>query len=138
MNKNRKYLALAATALSIMIAAVLVVGAAAAPDPFKGTWYSVDIDTSNQTLRIGGGPGSSYHARYYDEGASVCGWIPGASGPAASANGSLSATGLVLSGSLPVYCLTSPRTFYGDGSFTFTYDPGTDTMLDSWGVTWHH
>ena len=139
MYNHKKTFPLAAASFAILIAAVLVVGAAAAPDPFKGTWYSVDTDTSNQTMRIGGGPGSSYHVRYYDDGASVCGWTVGASGPAASANGFLSATGDVLSGSIPVYCLTSPRYLYGTSSFTFTYDPATDTLTDSpWGVVWHH
>jgi hypothetical protein len=137
MNKHKKTNPLAALALSILIAAVLVVGAAAAPDPFKGNWYSVDIDGSNQTLLIGGGPGSSYHVRYYDDGASVCGWTPGASGLAASANGSLSASGFVLSGSMPVYCLTSPRTFWDNSAFAFTYNPATDTLTDLSFVTWH-
>jgi hypothetical protein len=139
MNMKKKLLALLAAGSSLMMAAVLVVAAAAAPDPFKGTWYSVDnADTSNQTLHVGGGPGSSYHVRYYDDGASVCGWNPGSSGPAASAQGSLSASGYVLSGDLPVYCLASPRYLWGTNTFVFTYDPGTDTLTDSHGVVWHH
>lgn len=139
MKRHTKLFALTGLVISLIISAVFVIGAAAAPDPFQGTWYSEDIDHSNQTLRIGGGPGSSYHVRYYDDGASVCGWTLGASGPAASANGSLSASGYVLSGSLPVYCLTSPRYFYANSAFEFTYNPVTDTLTDSpWGVVWHH
>ena len=126
MNMKKKLLALLAAGSSLMMAAVLVVAAAAAPDPFKGTWYSVDpFDGSNQTLHVGGGPGSSYHVRYYDDGASVCGWNPVIGGPAASANGFLTAIGDQLSGNLPVYCLASPRTLWGDFTFTFTLDGDT-------------
>ena len=140
MYPHKKTFPLAAAAFAILVAAVLVVGAAAAPDPFKGTWYATDIDGSNQTLRIGGGPGNSYHVRYYDDGATICGWTSGASGPAASANGSLSALGNELSGNLPVYCLTSPRSQYDDDfPFVFTYDPGTDTMTGLGAPEpWHH
>jgi hypothetical protein len=136
--KSKKLIPYVAVAFSALMAVLLVAGAAAAPDPFQGTWYSVDTDTSNQTLRVGGGPGGSYHVRYYDYGASVCGWTPLGGGDAASAQGSLSASGLVLSGDLPVYCLASPRYLWGTGGFEFTYDAGTDTLTDSHGVEWHH
>src|SRR5512139_501653 len=117
MEMKRKFVPFLAVASSLLTAAVVVAQAAASPDPLKGTWYSVDTDTSNQTLRIGGGPGSSYHVRYVDDGASVCGWTPGSSGPAASAQGSLSASGFVLSGDMPVYCLTAPRYLWDTASF---------------------
>jgi hypothetical protein len=143
MNMKKKLLALLAAGSSLMMAAVLVVAAAAAPDPFKGTWYSVDpFDGSNQTLHVGGGPGSSYHVRYYDDGASVCALDLST---AASASGFLTATGTSigdqLSGDLPVYCLASPRTWYGDLTFTFTLDGDTlvqQVQAPYYVVTWHH
>jgi hypothetical protein len=139
MKKTRKMVRLLATAASLVMAAVLVVGAAAAPDWFKGTWYSVDLaDGSNQTLRIGGGPGNSYHVRYYDDGASVCGWHPVTGGDAASAQGSLTATDNVLSGNMDVYCLASPRYLYANGDFRYTYDSVEDTLTDQHGNTWTH
>jgi len=72
MKKTKKSVPMLAVAASLLMAAVLVVGAAAAPDPFKGKWHSIDVDGSNQTLQVGGGPGGSYHVRYYDDGATVC------------------------------------------------------------------
>ncbi len=127
--KMRRFTPAVSVALSIVMAAVLVAEAAAAPDPLKGKWYSVDTDGSNQTMHVGGGPGSSYNVRYYDDGASVCGWTLADGGPAASAQGRLSASGNVLSGDMPVYCLTHPRSLWGTGAFEFTYDLGTDTLL---------
>jgi len=136
--KTKRFVPFLAAVFSLLMAVVLVAGVAAAPDPLKGKWYSTDVDTSSQTLHVGGGPGSSYHVRYYDDGASVCGWNPVTGGPAASAQGSLTGAGLVLSGNLPVYCLESPHYLWGTGAFEFTYDPGTDTLTDSHGVVWHH
>jgi len=143
MKETRKMVRLLATAASLLMAAVLVVGAAAAPDPFKGTWYSVDIfDGSNQTLHIGGGPGNSYHVRYYDDGASVCETPrPPYGGPwlyAASASGTLEASDFVLSGNLPVYCLAHPRHLYANGDFRYTYDSVGDTLTDQHGNIWTH
>ena len=126
-----------AAATAVLMAAVLVVQAAAAPNPFKGAWYSQDSDTSNQMLRIAGGPAGSYRVRYYDDGASVCGWTQTGGGPAASARGVLTGPGFEISGDLPVYCLTSPRYLFATVTFTYTYDPGTDTLTDGFGTEWH-
>jgi len=123
----------AAVLSSILIAAVFATAALAAKDPFKGKWTSTDIDGSSQRLTIGGGPAGTYHVRYYVDGATVC--DPGLT-LAASANGSLSAAGNVLSGVLPVYCRTSPPYAWGDAVFTHTYDSSTDTLTDWLGVVW--
>jgi hypothetical protein len=137
--KMSKHVPLLASAISLLIAATLVIGASAAnPDPLKGTWYSVDTDGSNQILRVGGGPGVSHHVVYYDDGASVCGLdSEGNFLAAASAVGALGATGNTLSGLMPVYCLASPRYLWDlDAYFELTYQPGTDTLLDIHGLTW--
>jgi len=142
---NKRFVPLIAAAFSLLMAVVLVVGAAAAPDPFRGKWYSTDVDFSSQSLVMGGGPGGSYHVRYYDAGASVCGWTVGSSGPAASAQGFLSLTAApdpTISGNLQVYCLTSPPTPYpaagSPSAFSFTYVPATDELIDGHGVVWSH
>lgn len=139
MNKFKKGVPLFAAAFSILIAAVLVFGAAAAPDPFRGKWYSVDVDGSDQVLTIGGGPGGSYHVRYHDYGATVCGDPVGGVWPyGASATGFLAGSGSSITGTLPVYCLASPPTHYGDIGFTF-FLVG-DTLVQPQGldtVVWH-
>ena len=56
---------------------------------------------------------------------------------AARAKGSLEVSGNTLSGSLPVYCLTIPPTFYQDVGFSFTYDPLTDTLTDGHTIVWY-
>ncbi len=133
---NRTFQPILAVVFSLLMAVVLVTAAAAAPDPFLGTWHSTDTDGSHQTLRIGGGPGSMYRVRYFDDGASVCGWSLLTGGPAASAQGFLTGSGDVLSGEMPVTCLATPHYLFGPAAFAFTYDPGTNTLLDSHGVTW--
>jgi hypothetical protein len=139
MKTNRKLQVLLAAASSLLIAAALVVGAAAAPDPFKGTWYSVDTDGSNQTLHVGGGPGGTYHVRYHDDGATVCGVDPVTDVIlyAASGSGALTSAGNVLSGDVALYCFASPRLFYGNVTLTYSYNAGTDTLTDFWGIVWH-
>jgi len=134
MDQTRKLIPLLATAASLLMAVALVIGAAAAPDPFKGKWHSTDVDGSYQTLHIGGGPGSSYHVRYFDDGASVCAEDMLT---AASANGWLTASGDTLSGVIQVYCLFSPPTPYESGS-DFEYRLVGGNLLDQHGITWTH
>ena len=136
MNKMKKLVPLLASASALLVAAMLVVGAAAAPDPFKGKWTSVDIDGSNQTLLVGGGPAGSYHVRYHDDGATVC---AADLSIAASAVGALGSSGDTISGLMPVYCLASPRYLYDlDSYFQYTYYPATDTLVDQHGTVWSH
>jgi hypothetical protein len=129
--------------LPSLLAAMLLIALAvspvgAKPDPFIGVWTSTDIDGSSQTLNIGGGGGGTRHVRYYDDGATVCGLDPDTGDFlfAASARGPLSASGNTLSGNLDLYCMTTPPTFNGTYSFTYTYDPVSDTLTDWLGVVW--
>lgn len=127
-------------ALIVLISAVFAAQAGAAPNPFIGMWHSTDIDGSNQTLTIGGGPGNTFRVRYHDDGASICGLDPDTGDflYAASARGSLTASGDYLSGTMPVYCQTSPPSLWGTYFFEYWYDPGTDTLTDNLGVVWSH
>ncbi|MGA9534127.1 MAG: hypothetical protein WBR18_15525 [Anaerolineales bacterium] len=115
--------------------AALGASAAAAGSPFTGLWRSTDIDGSSQQLMIGGG-GATQHVVYLDHGASVCGWTPGAHGPAAIARGIGTEAGGILSASMPVICLTHPPSSIGSYDFEFSYDAATDTLSDGSGVTW--
>lgn len=125
--------------LSMMIAAFLSTTGASA-DPFIGKWASTDTDGSYQILTIGGGNGNSYHIRVYDFGASTCGLDPetGDFLYAASIEGPLFLSDVMLSGTLPLYCQTAPPTFDGIAFLQFTYDPATDTLVDNFGVVWSH
>ena len=136
--KNRFRLFVLSVALLMM--AALVSTASAASDPFVGKWTSTDIDGSYQILTIGGGSGSSYHMRVYDFGASTCGLDPDAGDflYAASIEGTLSLTNGMLSGTLPLYCQTSPPTFDSNAFLQFTYYPANDTLVDNFGVVWSH
>ncbi|HEY5982563.1 MAG TPA: hypothetical protein VIU38_03760 [Anaerolineales bacterium] len=142
MKKNRKLIPLLATASSLMLAFSLVIGAAAAaapPVPFIGTWTSTDTDGSTQTLRIGAGTAGGYHAVYFDDGATVCGFDANGDFLAGSmAVGAIGALGNTLEGLLPVYCMASPRYLYDlDALFSLTYDSSTDTFTDIHGVVWY-
>lgn len=109
----------------------------AASDPFIGSWESIDSDGSYQILTIGGGPGASYHVRYYDYGATICGLGPGGEFLyAASAQGVITDSGSGLTGTLAVYCRSSPPTFWGNADFHFGYNAATDTLTDGFGITW--
>jgi len=137
MNRRVRFLISALSALAMVTLVVSI--AAAAPVPFIGAWESIDTDGSDQILTIGGGAGDTYHVRYYDFGATTCGLDP-VSGDflyAASARGTLAAGGSDLTGTLPLYCQTSPPTHHSTPQFAYTYQPATDTLIDIWGVVWN-
>ena len=125
---------------SLMVTGTLVPSARAISDPFVGKWNSIDTDGSYQILTIGGCSGNSYPIRVYDFGASTCGLDPETCEIlyAASLEGNFSLSDGILSGTLPLYCQTSPPTFDGDAFLQFTYDPATDTLIDNFGVVWSH
>ncbi len=127
------------TVVVLMIVPAFVSTAGATSDPFVGNWTSTDTEGSYQILTIGG-TGSSYHVRYYDFGASTCGLDPetGDFLYAASIEGTLSLSNRTLSGTLPLYCQSSPPTFDSNAFLQYTYDPATDTLIDSFGVVWSH
>jgi hypothetical protein len=121
---------LIAAALGLAIAAPV----AAVDDPFLGRWTAVDNDGSNMTLQIAG----HYQLVLYDDGASVCGVFDENGDPtvAAIVKGTGSATGEVLSVSFTGRCLTGGGATFSN-SYTFTYDPGTDTLTDGTAVIWY-
>ncbi len=84
--------------------------------------------------------GNSYHVRVYDFDASTCGVDPetGEILYRASIEGTLSLSNGLLSGTLPLYCQTTPPTFDSDAFLQFTYDSATDTLVDNFRVVWSH
>ena len=124
------------TIVVLLISTLTVTSVLAARDPLIGAWESTDLDGSYQILTIGGGPGNTYHVRYYDFGASVCGLDEaGDFLYAASATGFLTGSGGTLEGKLPVYCMEHPPKFYDNYDFTIVYVDGTITSPD--GVVWN-
>lgn len=136
MKKSVRFLILILALL--LVSALMVTSVFAARDPFIGGWESIDIDGSYQVLRIGGGPGENRRVSYRDFGATICDDPPGTGALefAATARGNLIHSGNNLTGMMPVYCHTSPTVFWGDAFFDFTYDPGTDTLADGFGIIW--
>jgi hypothetical protein len=126
------------TIVVLLISALTVTSVLAARDPLIGAWESTDFDGSYQTLTIGGGPDNTYHVRYYDFGATVCGLDPKTNNLyAASARGLLTGSDGSITGTISVYCMTHPPTFWGDAYITYDYDASNDTIIDSGSVVWN-
>ncbi len=117
---------------------LIVVNPSPASNPFVGAWLSVDTDGSNQELIISEGSGATLNINYTDFGASACGKDSyGTPIYAATAAGSLTATGNVLTGNLPIYCQKNSATLLVNHDFYFTLDPATGRLTDSFGVVWN-
>lgn len=127
------------TIVLLIISALTVTSVLAARYTLIGTWESTDLDGSYQTLTIGSGPDNTYHVRYYDFGASVCGLDPQTGDPlyAASASGLLTGSDRKIAGAIAVYCMTRLPTFLTDFDITYKYNASTDTIIDSGGVVWN-
>ena len=127
------------TIMVLLISALTVTSVLAARDPFIGSWESTDSDGSYQTLTIGGGPDNTYHVRYYDSAASVCGIDPKTNDLyAAYYRGLLTGSDGSIAGLIDVYCMTPPPTLiWGDAYITYTYDASNDTIIDSGGIVWN-
>jgi hypothetical protein len=110
---------------------ILVVPAFASGSPFQGSWTSTDSDGSHQTLHVSAG--STPSVVFQDFYASGCDLFGGPSTHwTANGQGSVDGDDLFVdfhkSG-----CGTFLKGGYGD---YWTYEPATDTLLDSVGITW--
>lgn len=118
-----------------IVATVTVVGlgsaATAGEDVFGGTWTSTDLDGSSQVLVITlrSAPGQ-YLVQLEDSASSLCSGLP------VVGDGSASASGQTLSGTITLRC--TPSKTYPNIPFTMTYQPGTGVVVDGLGVTWSH
>ena len=113
-------------------AAALSTPAAAAPGNLAGTWTSVDLDGSNQTMRIRGAGKPVYAVTLRDDFTSgICG------GPPAKlvGHGAVDGDELLVRG--PLVCLHAGNPVPGERILlSFEYDAGTDTLTDASGVVW--
>jgi hypothetical protein len=131
---GRRLIVLRALITAIALAALVVsnVVARTPSDPFKGVWTSIDTDGSNQTVSFGGGR-DTRAVHYFDDGASACGW------PDINVTATLTGMGEVSGTSLTVdvagQCNGTGQLL--SSTIAFTYDSSTDTLLDSFGVTWY-
>jgi hypothetical protein len=121
-----------AVGLLVLGGAVGAAPASAAPGDLAGTWTSVDLDGSNQTLEVKGA-GSPVYALFLtdDLASSACGGLPAtAVGPAVVDDNGLFmfATLVCRPGGNPI-----PGTRV---ELTFEYDAATDTLTDFSGVVW--
>ena len=118
-------LAVALSALALG-AAALAPSASAAPGHLAGTWVSVDVDRSNQWMRVRGAGNRVYAMTYRDDFTTgVCG------GPPAKVVGHLRVDGnsLVVRGTL--VCLHRGNRLPGQRVvMELEYHPGSDTITD--------
>lgn len=128
---KKSFLFFVAIIALLLVSALAVTTVFADSDPFIGSWWTIDsIDGSYVMLLIGNGPGDSHRVTYRDFGARSCDDPPGtmAAEYAAMARGFLTHSGNTLSGTLSVYCMTSPIVFLTEHFREFTYHPDTDTL----------
>jgi hypothetical protein len=132
--RRRRIKTLGATlsALAIGVAVVAAPPASAKPGNLAGSWVSVDLDGSNQTLRIKGA-GNHVYAMFYrdDRTSGICGGTP------AKVTGRGVAEGNELAARGTLVCLPGGNPLPGQRvAVQYHYDAGTDTLTDSWGVVW--
>jgi hypothetical protein len=124
--------------LLIIISVVALSLTAAIPttgpsSPWRGAWWSIDVDGSLQKVVFGGGSQGQFN--YIDWGASVCDtdtnghplYAAHASGVAETVD-AISFTGFA-----PLVCMTHPPyTYDPDRPFSWTYNSATDTLWDGY------
>jgi hypothetical protein len=116
----------------VVSVAMLAAPASAKPGHLAGNWASVDLDGSNQTLRIKGAGKHVYSTFYRDDRTSgICGGSP------AKVVGRAVAQGNELAVRGTLVCLPGGNPLPGQKVIvSYEYDAGTDTLTDSWGVVW--
>ena len=129
---SRRVIAILCSVVAALSLTVLGAGAAEAKQggSYAGRWASVDTDGSNQVLRITGSGEGSYGMVLYDDAASACGGTP----TLFVGSGHFDGAELVMTGSLA--CRPGGNVLHGVVDIGFSYDVGTDTLTDFFGVTW--
>ena len=130
----RRLVIVIAFTMTVLTATPAAALAAKPFDPFVGSYRSIDFDGSNQLLALGG-PDAGWLANvraviYHDDAATVaCG------GRRAFAEGFGVVDGNTIVAFLEVYC-DNVGNKVADEVITFTADPATTTLTDSYGVVW--
>lgn len=105
--------------------------AVAAPEAgINGSWVSVDLDGSNQTLSIHGSGDHRSMTLYDDLASNAC------DGDPARGQGSGTLDGDVLFVRATITCQPGGSLVHGHVELAFAYDSETDTIVDFSGVVW--
>lgn len=131
---RRSVAATLAVAMGVLAwsATLLASPASAAPGDLAGTWASVDLDGSNQTLDINGAGNPVYSVFLRDDFTSG-----GCGGPPAKLVGHGLADGDALFVVGTLVCLPGGNPIPGERlGLVFEYDVATDTLTDDSGVVW--
>ena len=122
-----------AGALILAIAIPAAALAAPATSPFTGSWVSTDVpDGSHQTLVVSAGARPSVvYQDFYASGCDSFSELP-------ATHWTASGTGEVEDGTLWVSFHKSGCGRFAQGGYGdyYTYDSGTDTLTDSFGIVW--
>lgn len=126
--------------ISLFSASMLALALAAptvAVGDFVGHWTSTDTDGSSQTLDIWQTNGF-YQVVYFDDGGSVCGVFDENDDPIVPVlgKGRGTADGDELTVNSLLRCLM-PGGVPFMATVTYTYDSGSDTLTDDFGVVWY-
>jgi hypothetical protein len=109
---------------------MLTASPGAAAGGFAGSWIATDtLDGSRLSLSVRGG-GGHYAVREVDSAATVCGGAP------ASVTGPGTVDGDVLVVPVTLVCLPGGNILRERIVISFTYRPGTDSLIDNDGVVW--
>jgi hypothetical protein len=105
--------------------------------PARGRWVATDSDGSSMTLEVIENPDGSFSIVMIDDDATACRRDSDSQGPFDfQAEGRGTADGLTLDlHGFTGTCTHTGRTISFD--IAFTYDPGTDTLLDSYDIRWY-
>jgi hypothetical protein len=105
--------------------------------PASGSWVATDNDGSSMTLEVTQNTNNSFLILMIDEDATFCSKDTDSQVPIGlQAEGSGTASGFTLSlYDVTAVCKETDKTISFD--ISFTYDPDTDTLLDSLDVLWH-
>ena len=128
-----RLLVIVSLAAAILGALPAAVAAGNPPDPFAGSYRSVDTDGSNQVVSFGG-PVSGQHAGYravvyLDDSATICG------GDRAFALGVGAIDGDSIGVVFEVSC-RSVANHVEDAYVVFTFDQAAGTLTDTYGIVW--
>ena len=129
---KKTLLSIAVGVVFACVSAILAPTAWAASGGLADTWISVDRDGSTQTLTITGSGGKAYAMVYVDESATgACNGAPARIvGP-----GVVDGNDIVMEATL--VCLPGGNPFRSRLAIGFSYDAGSDTLTDSFGIVWH-
>lgn len=121
---------------TLVLSMIPVAAEAASPDPFSGTWTSIDVDGSAQFLSIG--KTASPKVAFIDTYASYCATHGAASTLFVGTGTGTFKSGTVLAvkiGSATCGSFKVPMSVFA--GLKYTYAVGPNTLRDTFGVTWY-